>query len=153
MKSSHRQHTFGSKKYFIFGSILFFLVSSLVYLALKKEPQRSFQPLAKGKLVVDGRTAPEVEVLDAASCASCAFAIVQKLRAAGYDVVEFRKAPSEPLDVSCLLLYNNDIETAHTIAKTIGIDEKKIFLKPKTDAFVAVSVIVGKDIVRKQKQP
>lgn len=130
--------------------VLFLILCSSisVLLLLSKNDNHSTGKVGS-QPIIDAKGATEIEVLDATTSTKKVFDIIHILRSNGFDVVEYRRLHNEPIDKSCIIVYNTTkVEDAKKIATLLSIDPKRITTKVDPKAFVDISVLLAKDIRR-----
>ncbi len=136
-----------------YGLLSMICVVAIVLLAAFLINKQQDPPLVQQQnVIINSKTAPEVEVLDATGSAKSALEIIEKIRAYGYDVVEFRRLSREPIDKSYMVVYNNKLNEAKKLAKLLGIEEERISNNDKSNPYVDISIIIGKDVLKKRKE-
>lgn len=88
-------------------------------------------------------TRVRVDVRNAAGVAGWARTVTQRLRRAGFDVVDFGNARSFDLDSSVVIDRVGNLQDAASVAEVLGI--RRVVSEPDSNLFVDVTVRVGAD--------
>jgi hypothetical protein len=123
----------------LFGGLLLILIYAFVhriFLAPPVEPE----------VVVDGKQhVIQLDVLNGSGVPKLAQRFTDYLRARGFDVVEMGNYRESDVSITLVLDRSGNLQAAEQVADALGIPRERVRQQIDRNAYLDVSVIIGKD--------
>jgi hypothetical protein len=107
--------------------------------------------LGAAEMVVPGRDAIRVEVLNASGVAGLARRGTERLRSRGFDVVYYGNASGFAPESSLVIDRTGKMAAADSVAGALGL--RSVRVDPDSTLYLDVTVVLGKDWDRSQPDP